>query len=240
MRVAVCDDNKIMLDFILGKVDEKLSKLGIDYEISGFEYGMDLIAQHEKTPFDVMFLDIKLTDIDGFEAAKLAKKIFEKTHIIFITTESDLVYDSFDYHPYYFIPKSKPEFLARKIGSVIEKLVDKLNEKQTIFFDLPHNEKKYVDSDKIIYIASKSNYVDVVCREETIHIRFKLDDMFIKLPAKSFARIHNRYILNMHYLGRIDSGRYKAVLYDGTELDISRAYKAALINKYTVFLRNFS
>lgn len=240
MKVAVCDDNKVMLEFISRNVDENLTSLDVVHEMSNFENGTGLISQHEKTPFDVVFLDIRLPDIDGFEAARLVKSTSEKTQIIFITTESSLVYDSFDYHPFYFIPKGKPEFLIEKIQSVIGKLIDEINDNWTICLDLPHNEKKYVDTNSIIYILSKSNYIDVVCKEEIIRIRLKLDDMLKKLPIKSFVRIHNRCILNMRYLGRIDNGRCKAVLCDETELDISRSYKADFTKKYSIFLRNFS
>lgn len=237
MRIAVCDDNKVMLEYISRKVDEDMTLLDVAHVISNFECGSDLITQHKKTPFDVIFLDIRLPDIDGFEAAHLIKNVSEITHIVFVTTESNLVYECFDYHPYYFIPKGKPEYLAEKLRSVIGKLVDEINDNWTICLDLPHNEKKYVNSDSIVYIASRSNYIDVVCKEIIIRIRMKLDDFSAKLPTKSFVRIHNRCILNMQYLGRIDNGRRKAVLYDETELDISRSYKADFVKKYNTFLR---
>lgn len=239
MKIAVCDDNKVMLEYIAGKVDEDMTSLDVAHEISNFECGSDLISQHKKMPFDVVFLDIRLPDIDGFEAARLIKNVSAITHIVFVTTESNLVYECFDYHPYYFIPKGKAEYLAEKLRSVIGKLVDEINGNWTVCLDLPHDEKKYVCTDSIIYIASKSNYIDVVCKEETIRIRMKLDDFSAKLPAKSFVRIHNRCVLNMRYLGRIDSGRSKAVLYDETELDISRSYKAGFVEKYNAFLRSF-
>lgn len=239
MKVVVCDDNKVMLEFISGKADKALISLNIDHVISNFERGMDLISQNEKTPFDVMFLDIILPDIDGFDAAWRIKMMSENTQIIFVTTESSLVYESFDYQPFNFIPKGKPDYLADKIHSVLRKLIDKINENWTICLELPHNEKKYIDSNSIIYIASKSNYIDVVRKDETIRIRMKLDDMIKKLPVKPFARIHNRCILNMKYLGRIDNGRCKAVLYDETELNISRSYKSDFNKKYGIFLRNF-
>lgn len=240
MKVAVCDDNKVMLEFISNTVDEALSDIDVDHEIDNFERGTDFISQHEKSPFDVVFLDIRLPDIDGFDAAHQIKTNSEKTEIVFVTTESSLVYESFDYHPFYFIPKGKPDYLSDKIHNVISKLIDEMNENRTICLDLPHNEKRYIDTNSIIYIASKSNYIDVVRKDETIRIRMKLDDIIKKLPAKPFARIHNRYILNLRYLGRIDNGRCRAVLYDETELDISRSHKAELAKKYGVFLRNFS
>lgn len=240
MKVAVCDDNKIMLDFLKDQISDRLSESGLKYEMITFSSGLEFVAHHEKTPFDIVFLDIKMPDIDGFEAANRIRKVSEKTHIIFVTTESSLVYDSFEYHPYYFIPKGKPEILKAKLKSVIGKLVDQINENRTICFDLPHGEKKYVSSNSILYIASKSNYLDIVCKTETIHIRRKLDDILDELPQKSFARIHNRFIVNMRYVCRIDNARLKATLYNETELEISRSYKAAFSERYNIFLRNFS
>lgn len=240
MKVAVCDDNKVMLEYLSRQVSESFSSHNIVHEMSNFSCGRDFVSQHEETPFDIVFLDIKMPDIDGFEAAKQVRRISEKTHIIFVTTESGLVYDSFDYSPFYFIPKGKPEILKAKLQSVIGKLIDRIKESQTICFELPHGEKKYVCSDQIIYIASKSNYLDIVCQAETVHIRRKLDDIMDELPQKSFARIHNRFVINMRYVGRIDNTRLKVILTDETELDISRSYKAAFSKKYNIFLRNFS
>lgn len=240
MKVAVCDDNKVMLDFLSRYITESFTSYNIPHEISTFACGNEFVEQHNKTPFDIVFLDIKMPDIDGFEAAKRVRQISEKTHIIFVTTESGLVYDSFDYRPFYFIPKGKTEILKDKIKIVVGKLVELLNENYTICFDMPHGEKKYVNSNSIIYISSKSNYLDIVCKTETVHIRCKLSEIMDKLPSKSFARIHNRYIVNLGSVCRIDNARLKAILYDDTELDVSRSYKSTFSEKYNIYLRNFS
>ena len=240
LKIAVCDDNEVMLDFLAKQISECFKTLSVPFEISEIASGTEFVSQHEKAPFDVVFLDIKMPDINGFEVAKRIKEISEKTHIIFVTTESGLVYESFDYSPFYFIPKAKPEILKAKLKNVIGKLVDRISESQIICFDLPHGEKKYVSSELIMYIASKSNYLDIVCKTETIHIRRKLDDILDELPQKSFARIHNRFIVNMRYVGRIDNTRFKVELINEMELDISRAYKAAFLERYSIFLRNFS
>lgn len=240
MKVAVCDDNSVMMEYISGCVDETLKSYNVPHEISSFVKGKEFIEQHKGSPFDVLFLDIKMPDIDGFEAAKQVRGISEKTYIIFITTESGLVYDSFDYHPFYFIPKGKTEILKAKLKSVIGKLLEQLKDNYTICFDLPHGEKKYAKANDIIYIVSKSNYLDIVCKSETIHMRRKLNEILDELPTKLFSRINNRIIVNMGTVCRIDNTRMKATLYDGTELNISRTYKSEFLEKYNIYLRNYS
>lgn len=240
MYAAICDDNKPMLDFLNGKIGEILSENKTPCEISTFLSGTDFLESHKNKPFDVVFLDIKMPDIDGFGVAKQVRDISKDTYIIFITTESSLVYDSFDYQPFYFIPKGKPEILNAKLKSVIGKLIEQIGENYTLCLELPHGEKKYIDTNTIIYIGSESNYLEIVCQTETIYIRRKLNDMMNELPPKTFARIHNRFAVNMRYVGRIDNSKCKAILFDETELDISRAYKTDFVEKYNIFLRNFA
>lgn len=240
MRVAICDDNNVMLDFLVRQISECLSTYMLQHEISRFVYGKDFVEQHEKTPFDIVFLDIKMPDMDGFSVAQKIRALSENTYIIFITTEDNLVYDSFDFRPFNFIPKGNNDVLKIKLDNVIRKLAEHIRENRPVCLTMAFGEKKYVSPSEIIYILSKSNYVDFLCKTETIHIRSKINDVIDLLPQKYFARIHNRCVVNLKHLCRIDNTHFKALLDNGIELDISRAYKAALIEKYNVFLRDFS
>lgn len=240
LRAAICDDEQVMLDYLYEHISAEFQRQGTDIHIEKFTLSRDFLNIHKAEPFDVVFLDIKMPDIDGFEVAKRVRGISEKTYMIFVTTESGLVYDSFDYHPFNFIPKGKAEILKAKLIRVISKLIEQLKDNYTICFDLPYGEKRYIKSSDIIYAVSKSNYLDIVCKTETIHIRRKLNEFLDELPSRSFARINNRIIVNMCCVCRIDNTRMKVTLHDGTELNISRTYKAEFSEKYNIYLRNYS
>ncbi len=240
MRVAVCDDNKVMLDFLTRQISECLNLHHIKNDVSKFSCGTDFVSKNEQKPFDIIFLDIKMPDISGFEVAKKVRSQSENVYIIFITTEDNLVYDSFDFRPFNFIPKTDSEVFKIKLDNVIGKLADHIRENRPICLSLPFNEKKYVHPTDIIYILSKSNYLDIICQQETIHIRGKVESILELLSPKYFARIHNRCIVNLKHLCRIDNTHFKALIDNGIELDISRTYKAVLIEKYNVYLRDFT
>lgn len=238
MKVAVCDDNKVMLDYLSNLISETLTSCTIKSDISKFVSGNDFILQHEEAPFDIVFLDIKMPDIDGFEVAKRIRKLSEKTYIIFITTEDTLVYDSFEFRPFNFIPKGNSEVLKIKLNNVIHKLAEYIGDNHPICLDLPYGEKRYVDANDIIYISSKSNYLDIYCKNNIIHLRGRIESIMETLPQKFFVRIHNRYIVNMCHLCKIYNTGLKVLLDNGSELDISRAYKSDFSEKYNIFLRN--
>lgn len=118
--------------------------------------------------------------------------------------------------------------------------MEQIKDNYPICIVLPHGEKKYIKTGDITYITSKSNYLDIVCKSETIHIRRRLDELLDELPPGSFARINNRIVVNMNVVCRVDNTRMKAILYDDTELNISRTYKAEFSEKYDIYLRNYS
>lgn len=238
LQVAICDDNKVMLDFLKNEISRSLSAHSVQHKISTFTSGQSFMISHESGLFDVVFLDIKMPDVNGFEVAKRLRRLSEKTYIIFVTTESSLVYDSFDFRPFYFIPKSNINLLQEKLNNVIRKLILHMNENHPISIDLPYGEKKHVKPDSIIYISSKSNYLDITTSSEVIHIRAKLGDFLKLLPQNNFCRIHNRHIINLTHLCHIDNTRLKVILNNTIELDVSKTYKPSLIEKYNIFLRN--
>jgi len=86
-----------MVDYLRGLIADAYSANGLNSEIECFSSAEEFLGKHAETPFDIVFLDIVMPEINGFEAARLIRKISPKTYIIFITMESSLVYDSFDF-----------------------------------------------------------------------------------------------------------------------------------------------
>ncbi len=240
MKVAICDDNTAMLDFLSVCVAETLKKYNVPHEISCFSGGKDFVEQHNKTPFEVIFLDIKMPDIDGFEVANNIRRGSDNTQIIFVTTEDGLVYDSFNYQPFWFVPKTDPEILKAKLQTVIKKLTEKMAQNRRICLKLPRGEERYIYSDEILYLYSQSNYLNIMYGAETINIREKISVFSEKLPPQMFARIHNRYIVNMQQIAAVDYTDYKIILKNDETLYVSRAYKAPFLDQYNLYQRNFT
>lgn len=240
IRVAICDDEPTILDYLHEHISKEFKRQGADIQNDKFTSGKDFLKAHEVEQFDVVFLDIKMPDIDGFEVAKELRGLSDNTQIIFVTTEDGLVYDSFDYQPFWFIPKSNPEILKEKLQTAIKKLTDKMAQNRKICLKLPRGEERYIYSDTILYIYSQSNYLNIVRKSETINIREKITVFSENLPLKMFVRIHNRYIVNMQQIAAVDCTDYKIVLRNEEVLYVSRAYKSSFLEQYNLYQRNFT
>ena len=130
------------------------------------------------------------------------------------------------------------DIFDQKLRSVIGKLMFFLQTSKTLCFDLPYGEIGKVTVGDIIYICSRSNYIDIICKSNVkLKIRSTIDNISGMLPEQHFARTHNRIIVNLNHIQRIDYPNHIVYLTDSNRAEISRRYKNSLAEKYKKFIR---
>ncbi len=240
LRIAVCDDDKTMLEFISKKTDALFTESGIGHTMRNFLSGAEFLKAHKDDPFDVVFLDIAMPRMSGFDVAKEMRGLFRKTYIIFVTTESSLVYESFDFQPFYFIPKGSSEILSERLAHVVKRLGIHISANKTIILKAAYGDEYKIDPMNIISVESSTKYVTYCFTDRPpLKIRQKLDEAQSALNPYLFARIHNRYIVNMQLIKKIDYPNLEVTMTDERVFNISRAYKKELEKLYDRYLRNF-
>ncbi len=105
LKIAVCDDDPIMLDFVSKNANTLLAQSGAGHTTVRFLSGTEFLKAHKAAPFDVVFLDIDMPKISGFDVAEQINNINE-TLIIFVTSHDELVYSSIRFRPFRFIRKT--------------------------------------------------------------------------------------------------------------------------------------
>lgn len=240
IKVAVCDDEPTMLDYLCENISAEFKRQGMKICLNKYLSGELFLNAHKSEPFDVVFLDIVMQNMNGFDVAKEMRGIFQKTYIIFVTTESSLVYESFDFQPFYFIPKGSQKILAERLSHVVKRLAVHLSANKKIILKAPYGDEYSVDPLTIISVESSTKYVSYCfTNRPPLKIRQKLDEAQAALNPYLFARIHNRYIVNMKHIKRIDYPNLEVTMNDERTLNISRSYKKNLEKLYDIYLKNF-
>ena len=240
LTVAICDDNKPTLEFLEKEIDSLMCDRETEHSISAFSSGKAFIEQHKKTHFDVVFLDIKMPEMDGFQVAAGMRDVFDKTYIIFVTNEDSLVYDSFDFQPFYFIPKSSPEMTRERLKHVIDKLTTHISAFKKVVIPMPYGMKRSVDPADIVFIRSSGNNAEYRLKDgERIRIRRKLDEIMTELSPLLFLRPHKSYAVNMGFIDTVNFPRLQIFLEDGTIIDISKSRRKETEEQYSEYLSNF-
>lgn len=249
LKIAVCDDDKIMLDCVCERISEECRRQDAEIYVDKFSSGKDFLNANKTEPYDVVFLDIRMPDIGGFDVAAEIRKLSDKAYIIFITNENTLVYDSFNFQPFDFIPKTIPteisgnnssNFLENRIASVISRLLNRISSAKTLCLTLPYNKKISLNIADIQVVQSVRNYAEyIITGREPVRIRAKLDDIERGLDKHLFARTHKSFIINMNFIKDIDSHSMNVTLSDGKIIPISKTYKRDFETAYIDFLSSF-
>ena len=88
----------------------------------------------KKKHYNLALLDIDMTPLNGFDTAQSICSISSDTRIVFVTSHEELVFDTFEYTPFYFIRKKYYE-------NGVKKLVNKLTHTDLLTTSV-HLEKK--------------------------------------------------------------------------------------------------
>lgn len=244
IQIAICDDNEYELNTLKELINKEFVKYTDDYKIKCFTNGNLLLNDNEYSPFNVLFLDIDMPKISGFDIAKKLRSNFSHCFIIFVTSYSHLVYKSFDFQPFHFIQKNSQERLEENIASVIESLMNNMKQNKKIVLE-NSEERAAVYYHDIIYIESDKHYLKyhIKNKEYTISIRGSINETETKFQEYDFIRIHKRFIVNLKYIKFVDNKIGKVYInYNGSKksLAMGTSYKDIVDEKYTLYLREMS
>ena len=86
IKVGLCDDitdyNKKMENYIIRYGNENHIKV----KITAYGSGSQLLLNFQKRKFDIIFLDVSMPELDGFETAERIRSIDENVVIVFCTS----------------------------------------------------------------------------------------------------------------------------------------------------------
>lgn len=222
LQLAVCDDEKVFRSDLRKILGTELELCGIDYHISEFTSGEELIAGMEKADCQILFLDIEMKGIDGVEAARRLRETKRQMEIVFVTSYADFVFQGYEVRALNYILKPyEPE----KIAAVLHTAPEALDIEAEKYYVIDQRGGSIrVPLSSVKYFSSDRRTVHAVTTEQEYTFYEKLSDLETELPD-TFVRIHNRYLVHLKYLEAV---RQNTAVVDGEELPVSRSCKSGL------------
>lgn len=198
------------------------------------EYGnaMEANKRIKDLYMDLIFLDIEMPIINGFDLLESLKK---RPQIILITGKTEYAFKAFEYGvtDYLQKPITNGRFnnaIERAIANY--KLIHSDEEDKEFFFVKSNLKKRKVFIDDIEWIEALGDYIKLITKQGNVIVLSTMKAFEDKLPDGKFLRIHKSYIVNLEKIVRFNS---KMVEVHGKELPISR-HKRPRLEKV---LKNF-
>lgn len=249
IKTLIVDDEPIARDRVRRMLREES-----DVEIVGeCGNGAEAVAFINENQPDLVFLDIQMPEMTGFEALQQLNQN-QAPVIIFVTAYDQYAIQAFDVHAldYLLKPFNRQRFqraverareLIEKtqVGTIDERLVSLLSDLKA--------SKKYLErlvvksvgrvfflrTDEVDWIEAAGNYAKLHVGREGHLIRETMNGLEAKLNPDKFLRIHRSTLVNIDQIKELSplfSGDYTVMLKNGVELTLSRNYRDRLLELF--------
>lgn len=249
IKTLIVDDEPIARDRV-----RRMLRDESDVEIIGeCGNGREAVTFINENKPDLIFLDIQMPEMNGFEALQEINPA-KVPAIIFVTAYDQYAIRAFDVHALdYLLKPFNRERFKRAIDRVREQLEKtqsgKIDERlASLLADLTSS-KKYLErlvvksvgrvfflrTEEVDWIEAAGNYAKLHVGREGHLIRETMNGLEAKLNPDKFLRIHRSTLVNIDRIKELNplfSGDYTVMLKNGTELTLSRNYRDRLLELF--------
>jgi two-component system LytT family response regulator len=231
--------------------DEPRSITSLKWELQPFENEVHVVGEatsgkeaipliRELSP-DVVFLDIEMPGMNGFELIKALQPI--DFHVVFTTAYDKFAIRAFEMSALdYLLKPVTEEDLGRVINKLhemasmdvvhkqMEHLLNNMRLKDPRFGQvvIPTLEGlEFIELTQIVRCESEANYTHIHMEDGSKHFVSKtLKHIELMLGDNGFFRIHNSHLVNIRFIKKYLKGKAGSIqLKDGTSVPVSRNKK---------------
>jgi two-component system LytT family response regulator len=219
--------------------------------------GRQAIAAIEDLQPDLLFLDVQMPEIDGFAVLE-AIRPERMPSVVFVTAYDRYAVKAFEVHALDYLLKSfdrerfqaavgraKDRVRRAREGQVTDRiagLLESLQERQKFLTRILVRSSAriiFLPVDELDWAEAADNYVRLHAGKDAHLVRETLQAFARRLDPATFLRIHRSTLVNVNRIRELRPlfhGDYAVRLKDGTELTLSRRFRASLSEPLGQFL----
>ena len=252
IRALVVDDEPVARDRLLRLLEQQG-----DIDLVGqCSNGLETVAAIEQLSPDLVFLDVQMPEMDGFEVVR-ALEAGRVPTVVFVTAYDEYAVRAFEVHAldYLLKPFSSVRFratlahardeldrhragdLGRRLLELAPALWEKSGAPKTADRLLVRSTGRvhFVRTSEIDWCEAAGNYVRLHVGEESHLFRETMNGLESKLDPQHFVRIHRKTIVNVERIEELRSslaGECTVYLRNGAKLTLSRGYREGFQERF--------
>ena len=243
IRAIIVDDEEYSCESLQTLLERYCPEVTVIDTCTSAEAALKSINKYSP---DLLFLDIEMPHINGFEMLKQLESV--TFQLIFTTSYDQYAIKAIRFSALdYLLKPVDREELKGAVEKAIQKMEQPLPQQLNILLQklsgssasaqkiaLPTMEGlQMVPVDFIISCASDSNYTNIFLKQEKkITVSKTLKDIEEMLEDYSFLRVHHSFLVNTNEIERYVKGEGGyLIMSDGSHVDVSRSRKELLMQK---------
>lgn len=193
IQIAFCDDNQQELQRIRALLSE-LNPFDGNYEVTVFSSGEELLRS-DKRPFDLLFLDVQMPELNGYETARRIRETDQNTTLIFLTGVAAPTVEVFQVSPFrYLMKQMDDETIVKELNASFEEVKRKT---QVISFR-SGSDLVRINVSAVLYLTISGRWVELVTDHGRQEVKMKIGEMYEMLVSHGFEFSHKSYLVNFN------------------------------------------
>lgn len=236
MRAVIVDDEKLSRQRIRRLLEEDAQVRVVAECRNGYEA---VRAVQEQQP-DLLFLDVEMPEVDGFEVLDLLRDQRRMPYVIFVTAFDKYAVQAFEVRAIdYLLKPVSRERVAEAVRRARDTHVDQRPALAALLkrFTIHSSDRIYfIPYADVDWIEAAGNYVRLHAGNETHLMRSSMHALEESLAGTQFVRIHRSTIVNIERIRELRptfAGDYVVILRNDERLTLSRTYRGVVSRQLT-------
>ena len=226
LKIAICDDEKIIIDELYEMINEILQNYKYYNQIMIFQNGEGLLEEAEN--LDIVFMDIEMPDKDGLQLGQQLKERNPKCKIIMATGMVERFKEAFHIRAHRFVTKP---FDKEEVEEALISAIDECNIGSSIEVYCQRNRYNILQED-IQYVEAYNGYTEFEVDGNRFRKEISLAELENILSDILFVRVDRKYIVNLRYVQAYSSDTF---MIGDKHFVISRRNRKNFEHKYIEF-----
>lgn len=216
-KIAIVEDDENFSNQLKEFLKKILVEKGIIYEINSYLNPDDFFRFFNKQ-YDLIFSDIDMPKMNGYEACKKIREVDNDVTIVFVTQLTQFAIKGYEVNAVDYILKPLNfEAFNLKIDRILYHI--KKKNSGSFIISLSSSEKVTIKYSELIYISSDDHFLEFGTEKE-IYNSFGTLKKYEESLNQNFYRCHSSYIINLAFVMKLDKNC--VIMKNNKEIPISR------------------
>jgi DNA-binding LytR/AlgR family response regulator len=208
--------------------------------------GHDALIKASAEPYDAIFLDVRMPDLDGLELARVLRRFATPPQLVFVTAYENAAVDAFELHALDYLLKP---VARRRVEEALERVAAAVSatgrsggaegeehspsrESEVVAVHSPRSgATRLISRSAILYVQSHGDFVRIVVDDGRYLLRNTLSEIERRWEPHGFVRVHRQYVANLPRAVELRpqfGGTAELAFPDGRTIPVARRHVADL------------
>ena len=176
--------------------------------------GHDALLKASSQAYDVIFLDVRMPDLDGVELGRVLRRFASPPQLVFVSAHDAAAVDAFELRAVDYLRKPvsrrRLEEALERVAAAVEASEDQLDRNARRPRSQPAGESemiavsgararstRLINRSSILYVQSHGDFVRIVTEDGRYLLRATLNDVEHRWAPFDFVRVHRQYVANL-------------------------------------------